>query len=1123
MPDLKFKDGKFYFSLLSPYKTHPLLLPVITNPEFATNKRPVGIKELIYGDLGITELILLPLIEQSMNTISSFPLLEQNVNKEDFINSYIPKDMGLKAIEKTVISAMMENHKPLIDFLKILIEVIGVSEDVFCRFLGTSVKVFGKEIGFPSRKPQFWSKELNYTETMTYSLSNFLKATEEVDNLYNNMSNNNPLKNNIPNGSEKIQGIDTKESYYVAYFDEEGNDVEPPKWILNSKWFKKEVKDSKGNIQTITAPFKQLSTEMYEGVEQLIQLQQKEIDKLINDKNNTLSSIDDRIKSAQKIEDETLRKNEIDSLNSEKKQASELFDNLITNIKDVLEGTNKGGNNYIDPNDTTKGVNPPTYLSDWVSKTKSAQLRQRYYPEQISTVQTIIDKDGNMKEPYVNIPKVDVNYKGRNIKVETPLAFNNQITRKKVTSKDTFFESIEGKGKKRYSNLNVVSSLNLYEGTNKDKPFDDNESTHFSRNIKKEYIPDNVKNYFLPFEWQEVYEYAIRNKRTKEIVRTEREFVNFKIDLESDYDLRLIKVINRPLAKNGINEEFFTENNIKENTLTTNLTSEIPSEYKNILSTLSISEIKQRVKNGTLKQDILRLIDDKNGFKFNFYSSENISKLQKDIDTTTGTLFTDGSNIPLDSTPNINDLNEGIIYQGLDPRFVHQTKYKVFWLVEAIKKDKSNTNINNSNTNNTNSNNDSDKWYGLFDKLNALPQITTKLLPLISTKMIPMIVKFIELVSNPTKIKEFLLKVGIENDDSMFAQNFSLFNSTNRKKQKDLQKEKIPKNLDEKDASPSKSTKTHYMGVQEGVDNPKPISAIDGQTMINFANIVNIGIELENGEYKAIDKIDEKKKPHTIFNFVLNMLKLPFEIILKIFKWVMNWVVKLLNPINIPSAINELLSFKWLKDILGKDSIFNILGLKDFDATKLVATDNGQSLFDKKISSFRGDSSNLIEVLIYDILQNGKKIRTETITRPYTGNSDSNTVNSNNTVNANSNNTNSNNTDNANSNNTNSNTDFCGIRFFNIQELVPIPFLPKMPSFNACETPQIFLKPLEMITGFLKFVQEIINSFLSMPIAILGLEPTIPIPKFGKEIPFANVLEDLLNKLRNELQQISMI
>jgi hypothetical protein len=51
-------------------------------------------------------------------------------------------------------------------------------------------------------------------------------------------------------------------------------------------------------------------------------------------------------------------------------------------------------------------------------------------------------------------------------------------------------------------------------------------------------------------------------------------------------------------------------------------------------------------------------------------------------------------------------------------------------------------------------------------------------------------------------------------------------------------------------------------------------------------------------------------------------------------------------------------------------------------------------------------------------------------------------------------------------------------------------------------------------------IQELLNGFLSMPIAILGLEPTINIPKFGKEIPFANVLTDLLNKLKSELVPI---
>jgi hypothetical protein len=1214
MPDLKFKGGKFYFSILNPAGSgHPLLVPRITNPTFVQTKTPPGIKELIDGDLGITEQIMKPILAPITKMFTTNPLLAQAVADSNnleasnssaiegaIVSNYVPKDTGLKALEKSVIQGMMESYKPFLDFAKLFFEMIGIAEDVFCRFLGTSIKILGKEIGFPSRNPAYWGEEFNYAETMTHSLEKFIKAGEDAEAEYQrSMSDDNPIKNNVPKGAEKVQGSADQDAYYIGYFDEEGTAIEPPKWVLDSnKWFRREVPDADGNLQVLSAPFEQLSPEMYEGVDKLSEKQQKEIAKLQRDKRVMLKSIDERIKDAENIKDEKLKKNEIDSLNAEKEEAKGLFDSLITTIQDILDGTNKGGNNFVDPNDPTKGVNSPASLGEWIGKVKSAQLRQKYYPEQVSTVQSIIDRKGKGKDPYVNIPKVNVKFKGRNVKVESPLAFSNQITQKDVISSNTFFETVkrysfqDDRLRRRYSTINQVSSLNLYYGTDRVSPFVDDNKTHFSRDIKKEYVPDNIKNYYLPMEWEEVFEYDIRNKRTKEVIRTEKEIVPFKIDIEKDYEIRLIKVVNRPLNRNGVNEEFFTERNIniineesviefEANNGTNgtngtnivgsilNIQANIPEEFREEirkLELLSPFELRLAINNGTINKNLLQYlnIDTEGKLRLNFFSEENISRLQRlETDSKTGTLFADSANIPeqynienpdlsADSTPDINEnnlLKEGIIYHGLDPRFIDKDRYKVFWLVEAIKKDsrrdiapingKYNRNeVANAGGGGRNDNRGKE-WYGLIDKFTAIPQIAIKLIPLISSKLIPMIIKIIQLVSNPTKIKDFLISVGIKDEGiSKFPQNFKQYNEENRGKTKSLKDEDIPKDLDEADSNPDQSTKTVYMGIQEGKDNRKKISNTDGQAQVEFGkgafgkSIVDIGLEIEGGEYKTIDKKEEqtdfnkppKKREQSTFTFILNMMKLPFEIIFKIFKWIIDWIKKMLNPVNIPSAMAEFLSFKWLLDILGKDSIYGILGLLDADTDAMTANTDGQDLFDKTLKALRGGDPQFLEVLIYDILKNGRKIDTEVVTRPYNGNDASKTsgVNGDGTGDGDGDGD-GDGVDLGDGNNGNSEgLGFCGVRFFNIEEIFPIPFFPKMPSYNACETPQIFLKPLEMITGFLKFLQGVINGMLSMPSAILGLEPTIALPKFGKEIPFANVLEDLLERLRKELTPIDM-
>ncbi len=89
-------------------------------------------------------------------------------------------------------------------------------------------------------------------------------------------------------------------------------------------------------------------------------------------------------------------------------------------------------------------------------------------------------------------------------------------------------------------------------------------------------------------------------------------------------------------------------------------------------------------------------------------------------------------------------------------------------------------------------------------------------------------------------------------------------------------------------------------------------------------------------------------------------------------------------------------------------------------------------------------------------------------------------------------------------------------------KLFPVPFFTTDISFNNCELPLLFLKPLEIVAGLMTFIQNMLNSFLSMPTSILGLDPTISIPKFGKEIPFADVLIEIIEKLKAAIKQIQI-
>lgn len=1521
----------------------------------------MGIKELVEGDLGITELLMVKIMDPvfaslKTNTLLAEFLANQPTPLEKTNPNAVPKQLtgneafeaarkkmlanaipgsvylqsggeqtGLKALEKTLITSMMESHKPLMDMAKILLELLGVGEDVVCRFLGTSIKILGKQIGIPSRNPKYWSQDLGYAKTITYSKKEFDDATTAALGVFNkSMSDNNPIKKNVNDSdSSNPNGTDDKEALYVGYFDEDGNAVEPPKWVKDSnKWLS--ITDRYG--KPIGAPFEQLTPEITTGSAQLrtrhsdainnikkqkqsmlegISARSSDIETqyttLINNINNTQISIEDKAAELKDLADK--KSNDLKSLDDEKASAGKEFDDLIQTLNDVIDGTNIAGHNLVDDEDPSKGVNPPGVISEWIAKVRGSQLRQKYFPETISTAQTIVGDNGEGKPPYVYIPSFTTDYNGRSVQIEVPLAYNNQIQTTEEQSSNTFFDNKLRKplkeGGYRYSIKNIVNNIDLYYNTDSNQPYRDNIATYFKHDISDYYIPDKVKNYYLPIEWEEIDEYEVRyvNDPSK-VIRTETEIIPFKIDVETDYELRVIKVVNLPLlppvGQSGVLEFFpnsndllimrnsnqiqflkVSENPIKETikllnvsaiqqknatvssgtsgtngtaaieqklisstkfitanryidekyyipnlyfylrkenskwgnevttkdsddseifqvksidkqwlnnsiVLTTNprlgtigsprvaetgtdfsqhivisnttktikmLTSKIstlpsyilqsPSNQFKILSGINInreiriikidtssdytilkyegdlldelfsttaqynssgiltsfnttswnysyaessgvetfqaftytanfnatiypildinyvpdvlknppssiviqgmndSSILSTITNEVGKVNVNPLqftqpdlqvdgiftissiktiktdkgvsikvlqVNEKIESKFlnraysgnpkdSFYFPLRIVGVPSTTDsggvgtpnqslTQTGTLYTYNNNIPqnllqgddgqslpnnLHSTPDINEnnlLKEGIIFQGLDPRYVHRTKYKVFWLVEAIKKDDRgiapiNKKFNPKETDAAQSDSNALKndpnggggklWYGLLDKFTALPILISKLVPIIASKLIPLIIKIIQLISNPGKIKDLLLSLITDKGVSKVPENFKAFDkdSGTLSKVAKYKNVDIPDNFDTK---PIPDDPNYYAGPQVGIKNPSLVSMMDGKAVMDFGKSLSssgkpmftFGLDTKFAASPPYKPITSKKKQtdftkppedktQSTFQMIMSFIKMPFEIIFKIFKWIMDWVKKMLNPLKIPGAVAELVSFKWLIDIIGKKNLFQILGITD-PSTKIMDDvinangKNSQKLFNDLINSIAGGTPAYSEVLVYHIFRNGIFLKEEVDVVPYEGSINDPNL-SGNTSDANRNN--NLNTPLQSAANITKPTDkfdplgLCGPRFFSPTDLLPIPFWSDMPKYNLCELPQIFLKPLELILGTLKLIQELLNSLISMPMSILGLDPQIPIPKFGKEIPFANVFEDKLNQIRSLLQPIS--
>jgi hypothetical protein len=1147
MPDLKFRNGKFFFfSILSntPSGITPLLIPVISNPDFIDPvtygiKGSIGIKELLEGDLGITERIMMPILDPILSMATQAPhvaktLVEANkpleevnpdvVKQEDsqekiaaqakaiMLKSYIPQDAGLKSLEKTIITTMMESHKPVFDFAKILIEMLGIAEDVVCRFLGTSIKILGKQVGFPSRNPKFWNESLGYAKTMTFSQADFNKAFSTASKAFiDNISKSHPLKGkNDDLLSEKEYGGDDRDALYIGYFDAEGNEVTPPAWVLNSnKWFEKEVLDSAGNTVKLSSPFKRLSSDLDTGVEQIRGYHVSAIEKMERSKADILEQLDLQLT---KTKDAA----EIENLNNQKKATVEEFSNLIQSMFDMLDGTNISGGNFVDDEDKTKGVNEPAILTEWVSKTRGAQLRQKYFPETVSTTQSLVDEDGEPKAPYVFIPKATINYRGRNVQVEMPLAYEKQVKQEEVKSSELFYDKRKKRIGKDYSMRNVVKNHDIYFNTNPEKPYNNDKVTYFSHSGENSYLPDALKNFYLPVEWEEVFEYEIRNSVTGEVVSKEREAMPYKIDIENDYEVRVIKVVNRslPLVKNPLLDKKPSKSMVVDP-----LTGTVLNKGNNIPEAL---------------------VQDETG-------------------------ATPASN--LHSTPDINeanDLKEGIIYHGLDPRFPEQ---KVFFLVEALKKDSRGIAAINKKFNDKDlkrveeeKNTGGKMWYGLLDKFTAIPMIAMKLLPLIGGKLIPLIVKIIQLVSNPTKIKTMLTDLISDETISKFAKHFPAFSKKGSMgKVGEIVKsgKKPPKSLDEPEIAPK--DKMYYAGAQLNTKDPKIISMIDGEAVAEFGKgafkkpLFTFGIEVDAANYlmpfkpitkrteptppinpeltpeekaKLEKKAERGKQTQAMITLILNFIKMPFEIIFMIFQWVMKWVKKLLNPIKIPAAITEFVSFKWLLDIIGQKGLFAILGMVEPDKAQVDKISEAASkgeLVDKVIDSLKKGDEGMVEVLVYHIFKNGIQVDEEVVERPY--NSENKENSSNRTAVASGTNTGvgtgtgtgtGNDADAAGSESKGFNPlAFCGERTFNINDILPIPFFAPMPTYNMCEMPILFLKPLEQIGGLLHLIQELLNALIAMPMSIFGLDPHIKVPK----LTFYDAYQSLLDAIMAKAQQ----
>lgn len=1130
-----------------PDDVDPFLVPVIDRPDFNILKsRPPGIVQIVSGDLGITEIIAskildpivaslaIPInttpiipknaggtgeitsglgVKSPQGTVSlpvtnnpaipignsdidvskkfTFPSAGSNLNaaQKAIVNNVIPQDAGLKSFEKMTIQSMFESQKPTLELVLILIQMLEVIEDCIARFLGSSIKIpiINKWIGIPSKNPSYTKGALSYKDPKSKNAGYISKINRQAINLsipkFPDTRNFGGIPGNDVQQFE--EPIDTQLAYYIGYHDEEGVQVLPPNWVINSnKWFGKIF-----NVNNSVNQVEQLSSETEQGVQQLRERYSAQFNQLELEKQKMISEYDKQFKLANTVERESIIR--------EKEFAIAQYDELK---QEALSG--------IDQN----------LYSEWFTKNATSQIKNLYQPAFISTAQPVTNGRGETVDPYVRFPKIQIT---EGVEIEIPVVeAQNQLQKKLVTidgrqqlTDVLVTESNTNKVTIVRPKIDTSDKINFFTHTKPDVATVVKNPTTDS--LKRYVIPKGVKKYFLDWDYEIVLDYEIRSIKTGIVIRTEQEVIPARINFERDYQLRLIRVINQPLAgsANGkpiINKSFFIGQGSYPVTNIVNgkaVVSNVNFEFFKTIAQLNIGE----------------------------------------VNPLTGTALNNGNDIPLNYLPNDNNLTyspevlnlenqllEGEVYHGLDPRYVDATKWKVFWLIEAIRKDENDDVWINGKK--IVFNNDADnaekkrqqnsgrgggkQWYGLLDKFTVIPKLIGGLLPLITRRFLPLLVKVIQILTNPTKIGE-LVNLILQDKLNKF---FGMFNA---KGTADANRVSALK-----PGVGGAATKFNYKDKNGNIT-----SVLDGKASAKIL-IADVNFVVEQGKVKLVNKSkynQSKTKDQPILKFILNLVKMPFDIIKGIIDFFIDFVKKLLNPLKLIGAIIDFVTFKWLIKILSPKKILGSLGPIDqryldpdtsleSDIDSNLSNINEDQFFSDMQAALRKDGpTGLVEVLVYHVFTNGKFVREEIeeipIKDPLLENRSSATLAGNfenvdlSDVEANDENLNG---QFGNAENPSQKSPIsCGKRTININKMIPLPLMSQMPKMNKCEMMQIFLKPLEIVASILRLIQEFINALISIPLSILGLEPHIKFPKLN----FADKLLEFIEKLKNKYKQ----
>jgi len=1044
----------------------------------------------------------------------------------DLINNASPSDSGLASFEKMTIKSFLETYKPIMEAVLVLIDMLADAEDAVARFLGTSIKIpiINIWVGIPSKNPYYTDGALNYGDSNSmnkdYILNENAKALNGVLNTFKETAD---IFGGIPGDSlvDIKDYEDTQQSYYIGYFDEDGENVLPPSWVLNSnKWFGEKWKLTENNQQP-----EQLSDDQNIGILQLKNNYDKKLKILDIEKN--------KLESYYSYQENTYQQNTENRTNTTngKEQA-------LNMMQDVIDEVNKGVEQ--------------TVYSEWFTKHIVSQFKTLYNEPFISTAEPVTDKKGKPKEPYVSFPTINID--GQKVEI-TVVESENQLIRKKVKENKKKREKIVGLNTTTNNNGETIISAEKSEDTKILYWSHKKESSTDQQTIKQTKIPDDVKRFYFAHDFEIVLDYEIRDIKTQKVISTEREIIPQSIDFEKNYKFRLIRVINKPTIKDlELFKKKFTKksdalsylkNNFDKNydSKTGTVYAEnnnIPEQYDKVTNGNNSHSAKVINKNNKLFEgEIEQGVDPRfNGFRILKYKKIN----NKDILVNTFNIIqsTEDESLVIELNKSDETIKDEIVKDDIlsklkasneskeSPNYYYkleQYKYQVFWLVEAIKLNKDGTFIINNELYDNNAGEDGIKndntreWYGLLDKFTAIFVIVTRLIPKIARKFIPLIVKIIQILTNPYALADLVFLIITEKISQLFGMFSTKFDDKSTKDKASMVDDKLA----------GAASKFHY----KSTTMKSPINVADGKKYVEIFGFF-IGMASINGELKLYytkKQYEEETKDlpeHALINFILKLIKLPFDIIEKIIKFLMDLIKKLVNPFTLLQTLIDFISFKWLIDILtaaiGVIAGFLIGNFEMYD--KILQNKNSKDMNNELLASLQGNnsSSNLVKVNVYHVFKNGKYVKEEIEEEPLNDKDikalsyfPPQGVNMTDDLKSILNEKNPGNKEGPN-NPPFSNPVSCGINDIPLNTFIPSPFICKSPDFNMCDLNQLYTKPLEQIFSQLNFIQGIVQGLIALPFAALGLAPHIPIP----EVNFTKHIKEKIDSINDNIEQNSV-